>query len=348
MRGMRGFQWYYLLFALPVIAFGFGAKYFVSKHFSAPKTAEKTAQVEKVHENREAKSEKPGHSSIAGDSEKFEAALDATLKEPHHPEKSSREVSSKSAHEDRKDEALHETVAKGESKLPKSLGEEKSSMGGDCGAVEYSGDGPLVPIVAQQWDQVLAQYAEVKKGMLELVQRNRKGFSEKTYAFIEKQILDVKLQKPLMVKEPDLAWRGIGVLEHEGREGKETVIHLGSGFMELARNQPARAKFELARLVAQSIAPCELAKNGGVETWEPLLKCMQVYESNVCGAGSFSEGGWAVSSALATLVAPPGCTVPAFKNPEIAACLKKLPLRQNAAVALEKSKTKELWKESHR
>lgn len=216
------------------------------------------------------------------------------------------------------------------------------NSGASCMSVEYRGDGPAAAISPKDWENVLTQFSEVKKALLDWLDANRKGFSEKMGLLMESQIRSVKLQKPPVTDEPDLNWRGIGVYV---TDSKSPMIRVSPGFVKLVNKQPVRAKFELARLVAQGWAPCELQKQDAGEAWGPLLKCLQITEAQACAAGSYSEAGWAVSSTLAAVVAPPGCALPAFKAPELAQCLKRVPtpllMTAEAPAASE-------WKEARR
>lgn len=200
-----------------------------------------------------------------------------------------------------------------------------------CTSVEFRGDGPGVLTPAEDWEKILVLYAEVKRGLLAWLEKNRSNFSEKVSAFIESQILTIKLERAPITNNPDLTWRGIGVFAYDG---KSPMIRLGSGFAYLAAVQPERAKFELTRLMIQSFLPCEIHRAMGEATsgvgvdehtaqvWAPLLKCLQVSDSQGCGNGSYSESGWAISSTVAAVVSPPGCMLPVFKNPELARCME--------------------------
>ncbi|MCM2324576.1 MAG: hypothetical protein NDJ90_15055, partial [Oligoflexia bacterium] len=97
------------------------------------------------------------------------------------------------------------------------------------------------------------------------------------------------------------------------------------------KKQPARGKFELARLVAQTWSPCELQKLQAAQAWDPVLECLEVRESGACNVGTYSEAGWAVSSVVAATIAPPGCTLPALTRTDVVACLKKAPFAASAS-----------------
>jgi hypothetical protein len=91
-----------------------------------------------------------------------------------------------------------------------------------------------------------------------------------------------------------------------------------------------RAKFELTRLVAMAWTPCELKRVGvSEEPWNPLLKCLGINDAQACQTSSYSETGWAVSSAIAAQVAPPHCTLPAFSEEHARQCVKSVSFAQS-------------------
>ena len=106
------------------------------------------------------------------------------------------------------------------------------------------------------------------------------------------------------------------------------MIRVGGGFFKLVTKNPARARFELARLLAQTWSPCEMHKLGGQAPWKGFLSCMQMSAqadpAKDCGPSSFSETGWAVSSALAAVASPPGCRIPAFDQKPVSRCLAEV------------------------
>jgi hypothetical protein len=128
-------------------------------------------------------------------------------------------------------------------------------------------------------------------------------------------------------------------------DAKQPLIRIGSGFMKLSRQQPDRARYEIARVIAQTWAPCELKVAGasqGETLWNPLLACLGMSGGDKgCVAGSSSEAGWAVSSTLAMTLANPGCTIPAFKEVAQAECWKKIPLAPKTA-AVSRAPSKEI------
>lgn len=367
MRGTRGFAWYHVLFAVPIVAAGLGVQYLIRKKHPAPQEVE-TASVSKPSSYKEENTSKDtGESPVAKTEERRdqmhvvrEKTREAEPAEPSsstihalsmlsrgreargakEAEKKPAEPISPSIPEPRAVERKHASVA--ETTSVKSV----SSSGAQCASIEYRGDGPAATMISpKEWGQVVDLFLEVKKDLGTWLEKKQKGFPERTVAAMEKQLRSVRLQKPPVIEEPDLAWRGIGVwaLDSTGAP----TIRLGSGFVKLAVRQPARAKFELARWVAQSWAPCELKRHDDGEPWGPLLSCLQVNDTQACGNGSNSEAGWAVSSTLAFAIANPGCQLPAFSDPAMAKCLKKIPVPLLITEA-DETGFERSWKEAKR
>ena len=206
-----------------------------------------------------------------------------------------------------------------------------NEKGESCGSIEYRGDGMKGTRISDaEWAKVMSQFHDVKAGVLSWFDRHHKGFAEKSIQLMQEQLHSVKLDKPPIADEPDLSWRGVGVFTYSTSGAPE--IHIGDGFVKLALKQPARSKFEFARLLLQSVAPCEMIKLGADPSWDPLLKCLGINEAQACSAGTYSEAGWAISSGLASVISPPGCSIPAFKGSAVA-CLKKVPLPFNVGDA---------------
>lgn len=196
---------------------------------------------------------------------------------------------------------------------------------GFCGTVEYLGQGPLKTVVLRsEWEQVMAHFHVVKVDLQKWLKEHREDFSTVAYEAMETKIKSLRIQRPPAKEEPDLAWRGIATLT-EG-EGGVAVVRLGGGFVKMILKQPKRGRFELARVASQVWAPCELAKSKIENPWNAYLKCMGMEEQGNCTAGSYSESGWAVSTALAARVAQPGCKVAAFSDPIGETCLRNLPM----------------------
>lgn len=407
MRRTRGFAWYHILFAIPVVAVAFGIQYFMRQHYPA-KTGAETAELAKpstyrtIAADQDAKSaEDEGHGKSAQGkkADKHEAKPEKNGKQ----EKSAKPVHAEADHEEETvahERALstltdkhgettarvaighgHEAEAAKTTKFaderamersisamkeagrnlaaPKvartSVAPEVTSPHGftdrvdaeglnvgtlssrapaqagrtdqQCVSVEFRGEGPTRSAsTPADWSKVVDLFLEAKKDLGQWMERNKRGFSEKTWTLMDRQLRAVKLQKPPVAEEPDLAWRGIGVF---GRDAAQNpVVRIGPGFVKLVARAPERAKFETIRLLAQAWAPCELAREDASEPWSPLLACLQVNEKQACAPESVSEGGWAVSSALAAMLARPGCEVPAFHEPAVARCLQKFPFPQ--------------------
>ena len=199
-----------------------------------------------------------------------------------------------------------------------------------CGSIEYRGPGPSGGEVnSHDWSLVMDGFHESKRQLLSWLETHQTGISPTVTARMDDQVRSTKIQRPPTADMPDLAWRGIGIYTHSVEEGP--VIKLGGGFVNLMIQHPARGKFELTRLLAQNWGPCELRDNhvadagravsattSGADIWGGLVSCLGLNGVEVgeaaCAPGSYSEAAWAVSSALASVISPPGCTVPAFSH----------------------------------
>ncbi len=214
-----------------------------------------------------------------------------------------------------------------------------------CAKLEYRGHGPGMAILTQeQWDKVMSEFHWAKNHLLAWLRENKKSFSDSTYAEMEKQVQSLKVQRPPTLDEPDLAWRGVGVWTHD--DTGAPLVRLGGGFPLLVEKNQARARFELARLLAQAWTPCELNRISVTHPWNPLLQCLQITGQNGCSAGSYSEEAWAVSSTLAAHVADPGCVVPAFHESALSACMKSIPLASPTNESAQSPAVS--WKEARR
>jgi hypothetical protein len=205
------------------------------------------------------------------------------------------------------------------------------ASGADCAQIEYRGEGPeATKITKAEWGAVMDQFHASKRELLGWLEKHRHDLSASAAQAMERQVRDLKIQRPPASDEPDLAWRGIGVYG-QNSDG-EPIVKLGGGFVALTARHPARARFEMARLLAQAWAPCELSRVSALDTtWSPLLKCLGYNESQNCGSGTYSESGWAVSTTVAASLWPPGCQIPAFKVPELAKCMSNVPFGKVAS-----------------
>lgn len=198
-----------------------------------------------------------------------------------------------------------------------------SPLPGSCGTLEYPGEGfQHTHISSVEWNHVVEQFRQGKKLLGTWLKEARSSLPDKTYVFMTDQLEAVKLTRPPSVEEPDLSWRGIGVFTRDEKNSPE--IRLSGGFIKWAQKNPKRTLFEFTRLIAQSWAPCELQRADARNPWEALLKCLSVSEEQACAGGSYSEGGWAVSTSLAFVLSHPGCQVPAFQSSASQKCLEKI------------------------
>ena len=220
------------------------------------------------------------------------------------------------------------------------VGSSSGSGGKTCAPAEFRGDSAKeLKTAPAEWAKVMAEFHTVKRDLLAWLDNHSKEFSPQTLKFMQTQVAEIKIQRAPSPEDPDLSWRGIGVLVHDSKQG--LLLRVGGGFTDLAATNPARAKFELARLVAQAWSPCEIRAADEVSSepaWTNLAKCLDVAEWHVCSEGSFSESGWAISTTIAASVSPPGCVVPAFKDPKLKACLDQVKGAERLPAAERSSK----------
>jgi hypothetical protein len=194
-----------------------------------------------------------------------------------------------------------------------------------CSSVEYPSRGRS-KLTRDEEARVEQAFAAAKVDLLRWLDRNHKNFRPYSFETLREQVQQLELRVPTSNDDPDLRWRGIGVWTREA--GGSPILRVGPGFATLVERDPERARFELIRLAALGWAPCELARVGA-RPWGAYLQCMGIAETDRgCGVGNYSEAGWAVSSAVATMVAKgtksPGCTLPAFAEPARAGCPQAL------------------------
>lgn len=187
-----------------------------------------------------------------------------------------------------------------------------------CESIEYPGNASQrMSVSTSDWALVMKQFHDVKASYRKWLD-SQSFVDEASQAFFRKRLFEVKLQRPPVAEEPDLSWRGIGVFV----SGTDPVIRVGGGFVTLVKKDPARARFELARLIAQGVAPCELKAASLNPHWEALSSCLGVKDERACEPGSYSEAAWAVSTAVATQIESLSCVIPAFKDAATDQCLK--------------------------
>ncbi|HLE01769.1 MAG TPA: hypothetical protein VJB59_16020 [Bdellovibrionota bacterium] len=202
-----------------------------------------------------------------------------------------------------------------------------------CGPVEFPGNAPWVSISEAEWKEVQKAFSGVKRDLTAWLSKSKSRLGQPVYDSMKKRLQSTEIRIASRSEQPDIAWRGIGVWGPSVE--KIPTIDVGAGFVRLLRDELRRARFELARLVAQSWSPCALEKQIQAHPWGPFLGCMQIDEGQKCGAGSYSEGGWAVSSAIAAKVAAPGCLLPAFATAESRHCHDQLLLPQELRANLD-------------
>ena len=203
----------------------------------------------------------------------------------------------------------------------------ESASPGQCVSEEFPGRSPETAQISKiGWESVMEEFHGAKSLLTSWLEAHRSQFSEKTYQWMSDRISDARLQRPPSAEEPDMSWRGIGAVTY--LSGKTPMIRVGAGFEKWVTEKPKRARFELARLLAQTWAPCEMAKVDSSAPWNAFVSCMDLGKeadpSKACASGTFSEAGWAVSSAIAAAASPPGCKIPAFDRAPAAECLKKI------------------------
>jgi hypothetical protein len=301
---------HYIAMAIPAVATAFGIHYLVARHHpSAPVDGKDT-------------------SAAATKSEQGSRKI-ASVADRGGDRGSASGISLMPGEDDRKVADTADTAKAAESEAEGGRKPSGASTGGECAALEYPGSGPQATRVTKRdWAVVMRRFHEAKRELLAWIDKRRAEMPEATSDAMAHQVRGLKIQRPPASEEPDLSWRGIGVYT-QSSEG-EPIVKVGGGFIRLAIQHPERGRFEMTRLVAQSIAPCELKRIGAVEgSWAPLLGCLGVSESQACAQGSYSEGGWAVSTTLAAAVSPPGCKIPAFDSPDMAKCLNTIPLAKD-------------------
>lgn len=334
MRKTRELTWiHYIVAALPVVAVVCAIYVLVRQPPGAhgPKVAkgdkiEKSEKAEK-HDKHDKHDKSDSHEGSR------KIASDAHGKSSKHDSASSKKVTHDSGELEDSEDIDEVSVTKptgtehGSSLAFEGATNDAVAHGADCAAIEYRGLGPdRTRVTKGEWITVMDQFHAAKHGLLSWLEKRKREVPAPVFEAMSNQVKNLKIQRPPAAEEPDLSWRGIGVYT-QNSEG-EPIVKLGGGFVRLSTRHPARARFEMSRLVAQSWAPCEMSKlaAGAETTWSPLLKCLGVNESQGCGAGTYSEGGWAISTTLAKAVAGPGCLVPAFKDPSLAKCAATLPL----------------------
>jgi len=190
---------------------------------------------------------------------------------------------------------------------------------GACTGIEFPGQGSASSGWSDaEWTQVARLFETVRSELADWIKKDS-HLSDRTREVMKAQLGLARLERPLK-DEPDLGWRGIAVWSLD--DASAPTIRVGAGFRALMTSQPARARFELTRTVAQSWAPCELLRLNAPLPFTEELTCLGVQAQESCTNGTYSEAGWALSTYIARQVAEPGCDLPALQGAEIHVCLR--------------------------
>jgi hypothetical protein len=195
-----------------------------------------------------------------------------------------------------------------------------------CTAEEFPGEGPSRKFTEAEWTRFTTLFYGAKGDLIHWLKKHQGRLPAQTADALEARLRSVKLVQPTKISQADIPWRGTGVLTQD--PAGNPLVELGPGFAQLMEKRPERARFEMMRLLAQSWSPCAIARKDVPQPWAGFLQCMKIDEAQACPVNSYSEGGWAVSTAVAQEVAPPGCRIPAFADAGAADCARKhlLPL----------------------
>jgi hypothetical protein len=321
MRRTRESSWQYVLFLVPAIAAGVGIHYLVKKQKSASHSQE-TAQATSTHGHGE--EQETGYRSLAS---RGGRNLDSRAETHQLQAQTRRSLEALTDDQDQPEEDLSKDPEDSSDRDPASMNAQKDSHAELCTSFELRGDGADTHVSNTEWAAVMDLFHESKANLQGWLAGHSKEFPGGLVKWMSEQVEGAMIQRPPVAEEPDLSWRGIGVIAHTGGTDGVPLIRIGGGFVKLVMTQPKRARFELTRLLAQSWSPCVLP-TGAHNTWEPLLKCVGMKEQDwdskkACAPGSESEGGWAVASAIAANLSPPGCLLPAFEKVAVGECLKK-------------------------
>jgi len=176
-----------------------------------------------------------------------------------------------------------------------------------------------IKLTQKAWLPVVEDFRAAKRGIVEWIKKHPAQFPAKKLEEVTARVMDLQIQRPPSQDEADLAWRG-GVVLSRMPDG-QPILRVGGGFLALHSKDPARARFELARAAAMTLAPCELAPLGLAATWESALSCSKGYIKEGCELGSFSNHAWLIGSAIASETQAPGCRILAVDKSGFLGCL---------------------------
>jgi hypothetical protein len=179
----------------------------------------------------------------------------------------------------------------------------------------------------EEWSKLMARFHSGKRKLVKWLKSKKTELSPDAYEFLVERVKGLRIQRPPTAEEPDLNYRGIAAMSRDGAD--EPLIRVGAGFLKLVQLHPAEAEFQLTRLLVQSLVPCELEKEKIASPWKPVMECLGVAQTDLsCSPQMTHEGGWALSTAVAYKVSPPGCQLKAFTDEKMASCLKDFKLTQ--------------------
>jgi hypothetical protein len=188
--------------------------------------------------------------------------------------------------------------------------------GSICQKFEFRGEGYKgTAISTQDWAKVMKQFHRSKRLLNSWLDQSSSRYSKQTVQFMRNKVKKMRVVRPPYIEDPDLAWRGIGVVLKS--EKGQHFLRLGTGFVRMILQEPNRALCEMTRMVAQVWAPFEFESSKIETPWGSLLKCFDISDQD-----ANLEKGWAVSSSLAAVLSPPDCTLPVFKEIEKRVCVE--------------------------
>ena len=187
----------------------------------------------------------------------------------------------------------------------------------DCESTDLFLEPDPIFVSKKDWEAVVKEFRDSKRRLLIWLEMNEAKVPRETAELMEFKIKSLKIFGAPWKKEPNLRWGRAGFFMVE-KDGSPSLV-VSPGFVELAKKDPKRSKFEMTRMVAQTWSPCELERLGGAPIWKELLDCMGL-KSDICSTEGYSESGWAVSTVLGDRISPPGCRVPALQEAETKKC----------------------------
>jgi len=213
-----------------------------------------------------------------------------------------------------------------------------------CASLEFAGAGPeLTEVDASLWARFMVDYRQIKEELVGWLHQNAEFFPSSQLAKMELEIRQSRVMRPQAQLQPDLSWRGVAVWTRPQAgtivEGERpALIQVGDGFLKLYQKDRSRARFELTRVLAQAWAPCELGNGKSSAAWDSVLQCLGFSKNQIgCAAGVVSETAWATSSAVAVLLNPPACELPAFQGGKLQSCLGGFKRTESVSYEVERT-----------